>query len=816
MVQEGNLSKQSSEIVAEMSLKEKAAFCSGKNFWYLKSLDRLELPSIMVTDGPHGLRKQDSQADHVGLNASVPATCFPTASALACSWNVELMHEIGVALGKECVKENVSVLLGPGINIKRHPLCGRNFEYFSEDPVLTGEMAASLVQGIQSQGVGASLKHYAVNNQERARMFIDAVVDERTLREIYLRGFEIVVKKSQPWTVMSAYNRVNGVYCGEDEFLLDRVLRKEWGFRGLVVTDWGATNDRVKSIPAGLDLEMPASGGVNDRQVLAAVKSGELSESDLDLVIQRNIELILKGAGVRQREIELNLGLHHSLAKRAAGESMVLLKNKDRQLPLKPSLKIAVIGDFAKNPRYQGAGSSQVVPTTLDNAFECIASKLDEQGSVTFAKGYEPGKTKLDQGLIQEAVDLARSADAVVLFVGLPAIDESEGFDREHLDIPRQQELLINSVCKENSNSVVVLSNGAPVTMPWVDAPGAILEGYLLGQAGGAAVADILFGKTNPSGKLAESFALEQQDIPSDNWFSGTGRQVQYREGLYVGYRYFDSANKEVLFPFGHGLSYTEFEYSNLFLSKTLLTVEDSLEVNLEVRNTGDVFGAEIVQVYVSMIDSKVYRPVSELKAFVKVHLVPRERQRVKLSIDLSQLAVFDSYRRAWVLEPGDYVIKVGSSSRDTRLERTIQVQSEHEFSTAFLDSDRPKISEGKLLVDDQTFSSMLGRSVPSADSLRPFHLNSSLGEIGETFLGNLVKEQVSKAFKKQMGANSADPTLEKMFQEMANDMPLRSLVLFSGGKLGFRSVSILISLLNRQFFDAIKGLFYLKRRDKT
>ena len=619
MVQEGNLSKQSSEIVAEMSLKEKAAFCSGKNFWYLKSLDRLELPSIMVTDGPHGLRKQDSQADHVGLNASVPATCFPTASALACSWNVELMHEIGVALGKECVKENVSVLLGPGINIKRHPLCGRNFEYFSEDPVLTGEMAASLVQGIQSQGVGASLKHYAVNNQERARMFVDAVVDERTLREIYLRGFEIVVKKSQPWTVMSAYNRVNGVYCGEDEFLLNRVLRKEWGFRGLVVTDWGATNDRVKSIPAGLDLEMPASGGVNDRQVLAAVKSGELSESDLDLVIQRNIELILKGAGVRQREIELNLGLHHSLAKRAAGESMVLLKNKDRQLPLKPSLKIAVIGDFAKNPRYQGAGSSQVVPSALDNAFECIASKLDEQGSVTFAKGYEPGKTELDQSLIQEAVDLARSADAVVLFVGLPAIDESEGFDREHLDISRQQELLIKSVCKENPNSVVVLSNGAPVTMPWVDAPCAILEGYLLGQAGGAAVADILFGKTNPSGKLAESFALEQQDIPSDNWFSGTGRQVQYREGLYVGYRYFDSANKEVLFPFGHGLSYTEFEYSNLFLSKTLLSVEDSLEVNLEVRNTGDVFGAEIVQVYVSMIDSKVYRPVNELKAFVKV-----------------------------------------------------------------------------------------------------------------------------------------------------------------------------------------------------
>ena len=805
MSQEKSSAVNAKKIVSEMSLEEKVAFCSGKNFWYLKSLARLDLPSIMVTDGPHGLRKQDSQADHVGLNASVPATCFPTASALACSWNVDLMHEIGVALGKECVKENVSVLLGPAMNIKRHPLCGRNFEYFSEDPVLTGEMAARLVEGIQSQGVGTSVKHYAVNNQERGRMFVDAIVDERSLREIYLKGFEIAVKKSQPWTVMSSYNRVNGVYCGEDDFLLNQILREEWGFEGLVVTDWGATNDRVKSVSAGLDLEMPASGGVNDRLVLAAIKSGALPETDLDQIIQRNVELILKGSGIRGRDVELNKTLHHGLAKRAAVESMVLLKNEGRQLPWKASSKIAVIGAFAKHPRYQGAGSSQVTPTSLDNACDWITSALGDNGSIAYAAGYDPLQSELDQGLLEEAVKVAASATAVVLFVGLPAIDESEGFDRQHLNIPRQQELLINAVCKENPNSVVVLSNGGPIRMPWVEVPKAIVEGYLSGQAGGASIADILFGKTNPSGKLAETFALNQEDIASDFWFSGSGRQVQYREGIYVGYRYFDSADKAVLFPFGHGLSYTEFEYSNLFLSSALLSREDSLEVNLEVQNIGDVFGAETVQVYVSALDSEIYRPLSELKAFVKVHLVSQERQRVKVSIDVSSLAVYDAYAKRWVVESGYYLVRVGSSSRDIRLERTVQVQSDDLISSEFLESLRPQLEKGRLLVNDEVFASMLGKNVPDTESSRPFHLNSSLSEVGQTFLGGLVKGQVVKAFKKQMGATSADPTIEKMFEEMANDMPLRSLVLFSRGKLGFRSVRVLLALLNRRFVDAVK-----------
>ena len=807
MSQERRPSDKAKQIVSEMTLEEKASLCSGKNFWYLKSLDRLGLPSIMVTDGPHGLRKQDSEADHVGLNASVPATCFPTASALACTWNTDLMHEIGVALGKECVKENVSVLLGPGMNIKRHPLCGRNFEYFSEDPVLTGEMSASLIEGIQSQGVGASVKHFAVNNQERGRMFVDAIVDERALREIYLKGFEIAVKKAQPWTVMSSYNRVNGVYCGEDDFLLNQVLRKEWGFKGLVVTDWGATNDRVKSISAGLDLEMPASGGVNDRLVLSSVKSGELSESELDHVVERNVELILKGAEVRGRDVELSRALHHGLAKRAAGESMVLLKNDERQLPWKASLKIAVIGGFAKNPRYQGAGSSQVVPTELDNAFDCISGVVAGEGTVVYAAGFDRLKSELDQSLLEEAVEVAAAADAVALFVGLPAIDESEGFDRKHLDIPRQQELLINAVCKENPNTVVILSNGAPVRMPWIDSPQAIIEGYLAGQAGGAAIADVLFGKTNPSGKLAETFALEQEDIAADAWFSGSGRQVQYREGIYVGYRYFDSAEKRVLFPFGHGLSYTNFEYSNMFLSSALLSRDDQLEVNLEVQNTGQMFGAETVQVYVSALDSSVYRPLAELKGFVKVHLVSQERQRVKVSIDVGSLAVFDPHARQWSVEPGYYLVRVGSSSRDIRLERTVQVQSKDEISAEFMSGLKPELEDGKLLVDDDVFASMLGKKVPDAESSRPFHLNSSLNEVGQTLLGALFKAQVVKAFKKQMGSDSADPTVEKMFEEMANDMPLRSLVLFSQGKIGFKSMRVLLALLNNRFVDAIKEL---------
>ncbi|MEJ2090215.1 MAG: glycoside hydrolase family 3 C-terminal domain-containing protein, partial [Gammaproteobacteria bacterium] len=477
--------------------------------------------------GPHGLRKQTRGADHVGLNVSVPATCFPTASALASSWDVNLLEEVGEALGREAAAENVAVLLGPGINIKRHPLCGRNFEYYSEDPLLAGELAAAFIRGVQSQGVGTSLKHYAVNNQERGRMVVDAVVDERSLREIYLRAFEIAVTRSQPWTVMCAYNRVNGTYCGEHDWLLNRVLRDEWGFEGLVVSDWGATNDRVAGVAGGLDLEMPASGGANDRRVAEAVARGDLDEAVLDRAVARNVSLSLLGADLEAADHPVDLDAHHRLARRVAADCTVLLKNDGGLLPLETGLRLAVIGAFAKTPRYQGTGSSQVTPTRIDAAFDAITEHLGAEP--VYAAGYDPRTGESEDALLEEARAAAAEADAVLLFTGLPGIYESEGFDRAHLDLPAAHVALIERVCAANANVVVVLANGAPVSMAWVDLPAAILEGYLGGQAGGAAMADVLFGTVNPSGRLAETFHMSLDAVGADAWFPGHGRQVQSR-----------------------------------------------------------------------------------------------------------------------------------------------------------------------------------------------------------------------------------------------------------------------------------------------
>ena len=612
---------QAQALVAQMSLEEKAAFCSGRSFWRLKALERLGLPSIMVTDGPHGLRKQAGSADHAGLASSVPATCFPTASALACSWNRELLAEIGAALGEQCAVENVALLLGPGMNIKRYPLCGRNFEYFSEDPLLSGELAAALVTGIQSQGVGACLKHFAANNQERARMFVDTLVDERTLREIYLRGFQIAVERAQPWAVMCAYNRLNGEYCSEHDWLLNQVLREDWGFKGLVVTDWGAANDRVRGLSAGLDLEMPASGGVNDKLIADAVRAGDLDEAVLDRSMVRNVSLTLLGADLAKRDTEIDQASHHALARRAAAASAVLLKNEEAMLPLNPASSLAVIGAFAEQPRYQGAGSSRVNPTRLDCALHAIREIAAESSAITYAPGYDPVRSETDATLISEAVAAARKADAAAVFAGLPGIYESEGFDRAHLRLPDQHDDLIEAVCRANPDTVVVLSNGAPVAMPWVHTPRAILATHLAGQAGGGAIADLLFGRENPGGKLAETYPARQADLGCDPWFPGTGRQVQYREGLYVGYRYFDSAGVQPLFPFGHGLSYTAFAYRNLELSQDKASPGDEVLASVEITNTGEVAGSEIVQLYVSALASRVYRPAQELKAFARVAL---------------------------------------------------------------------------------------------------------------------------------------------------------------------------------------------------
>lgn len=793
------------ELVARMSLEEKAAFCSGRDFWHMEANERLGMASIMLTDGPHGLRKQMGDTDHVGIGNSVPATCFPTACALASSWDRDLLREVGVALGEQCAAENVAVLLGPGMNIKRHPLCGRNFEYFSEDPLVSGELAAALIEGIQSQGVGACVKHFAVNNQEQGRMFVDAIVDERTLREIYLRGFEIAVRKAQPWTVMCAYNRLNGVYCSEHDWLLNQVLRGDWGFAGAVVTDWGAANNRVRGIAAGLDLEMPASGGVNDRRLVAAVRDGRLPEADLDRAVARNLSLALLGGELPKQRVAMDQDAHHALARRAAGECAVLLKNEGALLPLAPGARIAVIGAFAKQPRYQGAGSSQVNPTRLDCAFDAIAATVGDGASLDYAPGYDPKHSEPDAALVAEAAAAAAEAEVAVVFAGLPGSYESEGFDRSHMALPEQHDRLIAAVCEANPNTVVVLSNGAPVAMPWVAAPKAILEGYLAGQGGGAAMADVLFGRVNPSGKLAETFPLQQADVPADRWFPGTGRQVHYREGLHVGYRHFDTAAAPVLFPFGHGLSYTRFEYGDLELSADAFAQGGELAVSFALTNSGDLAGSEVVQLYAHAAQSSVHRPEQELRAFTKVALAPGETRRVTLTLDDAAFAVYDTDAGKWIVEAGEFEIRLGASSRDIRLRTRLKVQSSQSLSAAAR-------GVGGLDGSDEAFAALLGKPVPPPEPSRPYHLNSSLGEIGETALGRFIRSKVASGFQKRMGVEEGDEATARMFEAMANNMPLRSLALFSGGRLSFNGLAALVALLNHRLLTALRLL--LRRSD--
>jgi beta-glucosidase len=743
---------EAANLVAQMTLEEKAAFCSGRGFWHLESVPRLGIPRVMVTDGPHGLRKQDRSADHVGLHASVPATCFPTASALASSWDVDLLEQVGVAIGREAAAQRVTVVLGPGINIKRHPCCGRNFEYYSEDPLLSGELAAAFIQGVQSQAVGTSLKHYAVNNSEHGRMYVDVVVDERTLREIYLKGFEIAVKKAQPWTVMCAYNRVNGSYCGEHDWLLNQVLRDEWGFEGLVVSDWGATNDRVQGLAHGLDLEMPASGGANDALVREAVSRGELDQAVLDRAVTRNVSLALLGGALEDGVGEPDLDAHHRLARRVAAECAVLLKNEGALLPLDRDCRVAVVGAFARQPRYQGTGSSQVNPTRVDCAFDALTEFLGQEPA--YASGYDPRDSETDSSLIDEALAVVADAQVVVVFAGLPASFESEGFDRTHLAMPEQHDRLIEALCDAHPNVVVVLANGAPVLMPWRTRPRAILEGYLGGQAGGSGIVDVLFGLVNPGGKLAETFPVAADQLAADAWFPGIGRQVAYREGLYVGYR---QPGLEAAFPFGYGLSYTTFEYSDLLLSATELDVDDGLEVTLSVANTGPVAGQEIVQLYVSPTRCRVYRPERELKAFTKLSLDSGETRAVTLRLDRDAFAFYDPVAQQWLVEGGEFLIRVGASSVDVRLEARVQVRSQDQLQTGPVTG--PELIDGAIRTSDETFAAMLGRPLPAVESSRPFHLNSSVNEIAVTWLGRRVKEQLlgCAAWRCSAAARSAD-----------------------------------------------------------
>ncbi len=668
--------------LSELTLEEKASLCLGSDFWHTAPVERLGIPRIMVSDGPHGLRAQLEEADHVGIGGSAPATCFPTASALGSSWNPELFRTVGEALGREAKKLGVSVVLGPGINMKRSPLCGRNFEYVSEDPWLAGELATAMVHGIQSQGIGTSLKHYAANNQEDDRLRVSAEVDERTLREIYLPAFERVVKLSQPWTVMCAYNKVNGIYCSEHHWLLTEVLREEWGFEGLVVSDWGAVHDRVAALKGGLDLEMPPNLGVSDAAIVAAVRDGSLYESILDDSVSRVLHLVDRSQPALREDASFDPDDHHALARRAAHESAVLLKNDGDVLPLEPvpGSMVAVIGEFARTPRYQGAGSSQVNPTRLDVALDELQSALAGRAEVRFAAGFGIGTTDDgEQQLLQEAVELASGADHVVVFLGLPGEDESEGFDRTHIDLPANQLVLLHALAEVHDRLIVILANGGIVRVStWEDRVAAILECWLSGQAAGGAAVDLLLGVANPSGKLAETIPVRLHDNSSYLNFPGEEGIVQYGEGIFIGYRAYDTLIQPVSYPFGFGLSYTSFRIDDVDVSITGSVPDGDLAVTVtvSVTNTGRRSGAEVVQVYVGDIEASVARPLRELKGFVKVHLEPGETQHVSCQLDERAFAFWSRRFQRWVVESGEFMIAVGSSSRDLVATETITLDA--------------------------------------------------------------------------------------------------------------------------------------------
>jgi beta-glucosidase len=652
-----------------LTVEERASLTSGADFWMTEAIERVGLPAIMLTDGPHGLRKQVAATDHLGIADSVPATCFPPAVGLGSSWDPVLVRRVGEALGIEAAIEGVAVLLGPGVNIKRHPLCGRNFEYFSEDPILAAALGVGFVVGLQSRGVGASLKHFAANNQETDRLLVSSDVDPRPLREIYLRAFQRVVTEAQPWTVMCSYNRINGIHASQDPWLLTDVLRGEWGFEGLVVSDWGAVAQRVPALRAGLDLEMPSTGGRTDAQIVAAIADGTLDEGVLDLAVTRVLDLVAKASARPPVSGPLDVDTHHRLAREAAGRSIVLLKNDDSLLPLDRSTTLAVIGAFAENPRYQGAGSSHINPTRLDTALAEIRAL--SQVDVTYAPGFTVDDDGSAEYLRTEAVAAAAACEVAVVFLGLPARAESEGFDRQHIDLPANQLALLDAVVEANPRTVVVLSNGGVVALPFADRVPTILEGWLLGQAGGGGTADVLYGVVNPSARLTETIPRRLADTPAYGNFPGEHGHVRYGEGLLVGYRWYDERGLDVAFPFGHGLSYTTFAYGEPTVAAT---PDGDLEISVPITNTGTVPGREVVQVYTSLPSTGVQRAPRELKAFASVPVQPGATVDAHMIIRREDLAYWDVRVDRWVVEGGGYLVEVGASSRDLRRRTTIEV----------------------------------------------------------------------------------------------------------------------------------------------
>jgi len=789
-------------VLSQLSTEDKIRLCSGKDFWHIESYPELEIPEIMVTDGPHGLRKQLGDNDQLGISDSFPSVCFPTASLSACSWDKELLYKMGQVLGEEAIDQKVSVILGPGINIKRNPLCGRNFEYFSEDPLLSGLLASKMIQGIQSQGIGTSLKHFAGNNQESDRMTGSSNIDQRALFEIYLKSFELAIKQAQPWTVMCSYNKINGIHSSSNSWLLNQVLRESWGFKGLVMSDWGAAHERAIDIKAGLDLEMPGNHHFYLDQVKKALEDGSLKMEELDKSALRVLDLINKSLPALRRKVDFDEETHRAFARKVAQESIVLLKNEDHLLPLKEKSSILILGELAQIPRIQGSGSSQVHPIKVESFLDGL-----DQAKIAyhFEKGYNVLNSD-DFSLIDTATRNIQADQEVIVFVGLTEELESEGFDRLTMALPRSHDQLIETVLKKTLQVIVILAGGSVVEMPWASKVKAIVNGYLPGEAGGLALVDVITGRVNPSGKLAETYPLSYEDCPSSDHFGYEQKQVNYRESIFVGYRYYDSAKKEVLYPFGHGLSYTTFSYRDLSYVENVLS--------FTLTNTGDRSGSEVIQIYVSNHTKANFFASHELKAFEKITLKAVESKVIHLSLDESAFEYYDTSYQRFICADGEYEIQVGASSQDIRLRKTITLKTNglQHVEKAWHNTWYETL-EGK--PSDKDFEFVYEKAIPIDQLLRKgdFSIDSSLNDMSHTLIGKMMKI-VSRNMLMKVGHYSPSDTQSNQFKMMMSFVmttPLRSTMLMSQGALSESLAYAIVDLANGHTIKGLKGLLKKK-----
>lgn len=794
-------------IIEQMTIEEKVSLMSGKDFWRTQEIDRLNIPSMVLADGPHGIRRQAVDEDRIGLNEGIPATSFPTAATVANSWNEDLGERVGEYLGQEAVAQGVNVLLGPGVNMKRNPLSGRNFEYFSEDPYHAGKMAAAYIRGIQSHGISACVKHFAVNNQEERRMSINAVVDERTLREIYLTAFEIAVKEGKTKAVMSSYNRVNGEYTNENTHLMQEILRGEWEYEGVVISEWGGSNDRVKGLLAGNELEMPGNAGESDKEILQAIQNGDLDERVLDEAVDRFLDLAFSTQLPTNKESEtFDVERHHRLSQKVAEESIVLLKNEESILPLNFNQKVAVIGDFAQNARYQGAGSSQVNPTILDHTLD----SFEESGLLNI--GFEPGFDrygKADQRKLERAVELAKQAEIVLLYIGLDEVSEAEGLDRKTMALPENQVKLIEAISEVNPNIVAILSAGSAIEMPWINKVKGLIHGYLGGQAGSRAILRVLSGDINPSGKLAETYPVAYTDLPSASNFPGNERTVEYREAMYIGYRYFESVAERPLFPFGFGLSYTTFEYSNLKV--------DKFGATFDITNSGTTAGTEVAQLYVSGEDSQIFRPAKELKGFKKVFINAGETKTVTIPFDDKTFRYFNVKSNQWEVETATYTIMIGSSSSDIYLEESYQVNGQESASPYTKEDISSYYTVALDNVSDEEFKNLFGARLPDKNWQRQTDLERNdiiyqlkyaksflaRGVYGILILIHWLLWKIGKREKANL-----------MHMSIFN-LPFRGIAKMTGGIVNMPMVDGLLLMINGHFFKGLKKVIAEKRKQK-